>query len=207
MYNVYCMQWLWKWVCDHVAKLNWVLLTSSVYGKMKCTIIYSLVILHFIPSKVAVYRTALHGLKIFWLWFSFISILKDAPEPTEPKTVRRRINDRLTMFPTLDYNVLYETLVSLVDIVPLVQYGQFRKLNLNVDDSLMAFNERVNFLASTCPVTALCICVCCMVWVCNCVMVARKPRGKIMQYTHAHKAVIGCVEAKKLCFLQRQNYR
>ena len=37
------------------------------------------------------------------------------------------------MFPTLDYNVLYETLVSLVDIVPLVQYGQFRKLNLNVE--------------------------------------------------------------------------
>ena len=82
------------------------------------------------------------------------------------------------MFPTLDYNVLYETLVSLVDIVPLVQYGQFRKLNLTVDYSLTAFDERVNFLALTCLVIALFICVCCMVCVCDCITVARKPCGK-----------------------------
>ena len=35
-----------------------------------------------------------------------------------------------------------------------------------------------NFLASTPPVTALCVCVCCIVGMCDCVMVIHEPTRK-----------------------------
>ena len=54
------------------------------------------------------------------------------------------------------------------------------------------------FLALTPSTTALCVCVCCIARVCDCVMVAREPYVQIMQHKHMHKAVIRPVEAKKL---------
>ncbi|XP_041469783.1 protein unc-79 homolog [Lytechinus variegatus] len=60
------------------------------------------------------------------------NILKEGPGDVdilvdEPKfgTARKRVNLRIPHYPSLDYLGLYETLVGLVDIVPLVQYGQF----------------------------------------------------------------------------------
>ena len=70
--------------------------------------------------------------------------------------------------------------------------------------SLIAFDERVNFLATTCPVTALCMCVCCIVCVCDCVMVIHQPHAQILLHMHRHKTVTGRVEAKKLLSRQRQ---
>lgn len=65
----------------------------------------------------------------------FYSILKEGPGDVdillvdEPKfgTARKRVNLRIPHYPSLDYLGLYDTLVGLVDIVPLVQYGQFGK--------------------------------------------------------------------------------
>ena len=36
-------------------------------------------------------------------------------------------------------------------------------------------------------------------------MVTRQPHTQIMKYTHKHKAVTGCIEAKKLLPLRRQS--
>ncbi|XP_033647940.1 protein unc-79 homolog [Asterias rubens] len=54
------------------------------------------------------------------------SILKEAPaDLTDCKqSARRRLNPRLPHYPSLDYLCLYETLDSLIEIVPNVQYGQ-----------------------------------------------------------------------------------
>ncbi|XP_072170179.1 protein unc-79 homolog [Diadema setosum] len=55
------------------------------------------------------------------------SILKGAPGDVDEKlsSTRKRVNHRLPHLPSLDYLSLYETLVGLIDVVPLVQYGQF----------------------------------------------------------------------------------
>ena len=65
--------------------------------------------------------------------------------------------------------------------------------------------QKSKFLASTCLVTTLCICNCCIVWVCDCVIVISKPMCKIMQYTHMHKAVTRWVEARKVLSHWRQS--
>ena len=58
-------------------------------------------------------------------------MLKGAPGDVhvdEPKSsARKRVNSRISHYQILDYFGLYETLVGLVDVVPLVQYGQFGK--------------------------------------------------------------------------------
>ncbi|XP_022099411.1 protein unc-79 homolog isoform X2 [Acanthaster planci] len=54
------------------------------------------------------------------------SILKEAPADLGDvkHSARRRLNPRLPHYPSLDYLCLYETLDSLIEIVPSVQYGQ-----------------------------------------------------------------------------------
>ena len=62
-----------------------------------------------------------------------------------------------------------------------------------------------NFLPLTRLVTALRLFVCCIVCVCNRVMVIRMPHAKIhvtMQQTHMHKAVTGHVEAKSYSLVE-----
>ena len=57
------------------------------------------------------------------------SILKEAPADLGDlkQSARRRLNPRLPHYPSLDYLCLYETLDSLIEIVPSVQYGQSGK--------------------------------------------------------------------------------
>ena len=61
------------------------------------------------------------------------------------------------------------------------------------------------YLASTRPVTALCVLFCCIVCVYDCVMVIHKPNAQRMQHTHMHKAVTGRIETKKLLSRRRQS--
>ena len=70
----------------------------------------------------------------------------------------------------------------------------------------IAFDERVTFWLQ-CAWSQPCACVCSTSCVCSCVMVVRMPTHNA-KYTNTHKAVIGCVEAKKLLSRQRQkDYR
>ena len=60
------------------------------------------------------------------------------------------------------------------------------------------FRRESNFLATTRPVTAFCVCV-----LLHCMRVRlrngyTRTYAQIMQHTHMHKAVTGCVEVKKL---------
>ena len=61
--------------------------------------------------------------------------------------------------------------------------------------SLIAFDGRVTF-GSKRPVTALCVCVCCIIM---------QSLTHTMQQTHMHKAVTRHVEAKKLLSRRRQS--
>jgi len=62
------------------------------------------------------------------MWFLpvfFPSVLKDVPFiPSEVYTHRLRDNVRLSMFPSLNYSGLYEGVLNIIDVVPLVQHGQ-----------------------------------------------------------------------------------
>ena len=70
----------------------------------------------------------------------------------------------------------------------------------------IAFDERVTFcLQRSLSQPYLCVCVCCIVCMYDCVMVTREPHTQIMQHTHRQKAVTGCIEAKKLLSRQRQS--
>ena len=62
-----------------------------------------------------------------------------------------------------------------------------------------------NFVASMRPVTGLCMCVCCIVWACDYIMVIREPQVNIMQHTHMYKAVTGNIEAKMFLSCRRQS--
>ena len=62
-----------------------------------------------------------------------------------------------------------------------------------------------NNLWSTHRVTALCVRVCCIVCVCDWVMVYTQAYVQIKQHTHTHKVVTGRVEAKKLLSHQRKS--
>ena len=71
------------------------------------------------------------------------------------------------------------------------------KLAISITYSLIAFDERVTHL-----VTALCMCVCCIIW------------GRLAYYHYAiahahnaamHKTVTGHVDAKKLLSRRRQS--
>ena len=69
---------------------------------------------------------------------------------------------------------------------------------------MIAFEERVTFLASTRLVTALCVCVGCIVCVCDCKIDIRELYMQVLQHTHTYKAVTGLVEAKNLLSRRRQ---
>ena len=77
----------------------------------------------------------------------------------------------------------------------------------NMLHNTIAFNES-NFLASMRLVTALCVCIGCIVCVCDCIMVILEHYMQIMQHMHTHKAVTGRVEATNLLSGRRQrDYR
>ncbi|KAK2163466.1 hypothetical protein LSH36_79g08052 [Paralvinella palmiformis] len=56
---------------------------------------------------------------------TLLCVLKDVPFiPSEVYTHRLRDNVRLSMFPSLNYSGLYEGVLNIIDVVPLVQHGQ-----------------------------------------------------------------------------------
>ena len=66
-------------------------------------------------------------------------------------------------------------------------------------DKLFGFNEPGDCLTSAC-------CVCCIVCVCNYIMVIQEPHAQVMQHTRtSHKAVTGRFDTKKLISCQRQS--
>ena len=89
-----------------------------------------------------------------------------------------------------------------------LKYPQYLLLTKYSSYALDCLRQESNSLSSTRSVTALCVCVCCIVRVCDCIMVTREPRTQRMQHTHRRKAVTARVEAKRLLSRRRQmNYR
>ena len=56
-----------------------------------------------------------------------------------------------------------------------------------------------NFLAKMRPDTALWVCVCCIICVCDCAMVICEPHMQIMLHTDTHKAVTEHIESISYC--------
>ncbi|KAJ8039382.1 Protein unc-79-like [Holothuria leucospilota] len=109
-------------MCTHKQTLTYFI--SSVSAKIRNLADYQNKILYNIaplPTGVDIANT----LKYFI--HTLRSILKGAPAdlPGGKHPSRKRVNFRLQHFPSLDYLGLFETLVSLIDIVPNIQYGQF----------------------------------------------------------------------------------
>ena len=59
--------------------------------------------------------------------------------------------------------------------------------------SLIAFDERVILLTSVRLIT---VCVCCIICVCDCIMVIREPSAEIMQHAHAQGSDQTCWRRK-----------
>ena len=75
----------------------------------------------------------------------FCSILKEAPADLGDvkHSARRRLNPRLPHYPSLDYLCLYETLDSLIEIVPSVQYGQSGREFFCVSTYCLVFEKHI----------------------------------------------------------------
>lgn len=55
-------------------------------------------------------------------------MLKDVPIiPSESYGPRQRDSIRLSVFPNLNYSGLYESVMNIIDVVPMVQHGQAGK--------------------------------------------------------------------------------
>ena len=63
--------------------------------------------------------------------------------------------------------------------------------------SPIAFEERVTLWFQSAQ-SQPCVCVCCIVFMFDCIMVIFESHMQIMQHTHMHKAVTGGVETKKV---------
>lgn len=54
-----------------------------------------------------------------------LSVLKDVPNiPVESYGARQRDSVRQSIFPTLNYSGLYQAVLSILDLMPVVQIGQ-----------------------------------------------------------------------------------
>lgn len=59
------------------------------------------------------------------MFLFFLSVLKDVPNiPIENYGLRERDSVRLSIFPNLNYSGLYQAILTIIDIVPIVQVGQ-----------------------------------------------------------------------------------
>ena len=57
--------------------------------------------------------------------FFCCSVLKDVPNiPAESYGPRQRDSVRLSVFPNLNYSGLYQAVLSIIDLVPMMQIGQ-----------------------------------------------------------------------------------
>ncbi|XP_059155568.1 protein unc-79 homolog isoform X3 [Physella acuta] len=75
---------------------------------------------------------------------TLLSVLKDVPNiPVESYGLRQRDSVRLSIFPTLNYSGLYQAVLSILDLVPIVQIGQLAlgEAVLNVLGWLVPFLE------------------------------------------------------------------
>ena len=60
-----------------------------------------------------------------YMTIHYCSVLKDVPIiPSESYGPRQRDSVRLSVFPNLNYSGLYEAVMNIIEVVPMVQYGK-----------------------------------------------------------------------------------
>ena len=60
-----------------------------------------------------------------YIFIIYFSILKDVPNiPAESYGPRQRDSVRLSVFPNLNYAGLYKAVLNMIDLVPIMQFGQ-----------------------------------------------------------------------------------
>ncbi|GFO35399.1 unc-79-like protein, partial [Plakobranchus ocellatus] len=75
---------------------------------------------------------------------TLLSVLKDVPNiPAESYSLKQKDSVRLSIFPTLNYSDLYQAVLSIIDLVPIMQIGQLAlgEAVLNVLGWLVPFLE------------------------------------------------------------------
>ena len=85
-------------------------------------------------------------------------VLKDVPIiPSESYGPRQRDSIRLSVFPNLNYSGLYESVMNIIDVVPMVQHGQAGELSnvLKINDMHVLFNVNCSNFSNALYVLAL----------------------------------------------------